>query len=188
MGALEPWASCTMRMMLASAVSLPTLAARNRNDPVLLMVAPITSSPMTFSAGMDSPVIIDSSTAEAPWTTTPSTGTFSPGRTRTRSPTMNSSAGTRSEEHTSELQSRENLVCRVLLEKKQANYAPATYIVVIMCALLGMPRCSTSDGTRQRPPKVYRPRAGSVRACSFFFNDTATTEIYTLSLHDALPI
>src|SRR3989442_14525784 len=32
----------------------------------------------------------------------------------------------------------------------------------------------------------------SVRTCSFcnffFFNDTATTEIYTLSLHDALPI
>src|SRR5229473_7976418 len=31
-----------------------------------------------------------------------------------------------------------------------------------------------------------------VRACGivwlFFFNDTATTEIYTLSLHDALPI
>src|SRR3712207_8895087 len=24
--------------------------------------------------------------------------------------------------------------------------------------------------------------------CVFFFNDTATTEIYTLSLHDALPI
>src|SRR5258706_9786152 len=29
-----------------------------------------------------------------------------------------------------------------------------------------------------RPPGV----------CLFFFNDTATTEIYTLSLHDALPI
>src|SRR3712207_8959626 len=30
----------------------------------------------------------------------------------------------------------------------------------------------------------------SARACKifFFFNDTATTEIYTLSLHDALPI
>src|SRR6266478_9867822 len=32
----------------------------------------------------------------------------------------------------------------------------------------------------------------SLRYCllcsSFFFNDTATTEIYTLSLHDALPI
>src|SRR3990170_5342474 len=28
----------------------------------------------------------------------------------------------------------------------------------------------------------------SVFVCFFFFNDTATTEIYTLSLHDALPI
>src|SRR3712207_8058733 len=27
-----------------------------------------------------------------------------------------------------------------------------------------------------------------VGCCLFFFNDTATTEIYTLSLHDALPI
>src|SRR3712207_8010829 len=30
------------------------------------------------------------------------------------------------------------------------------------------------------PVVIYR--------CIFFFNDTATTEIYTLSLHDALPI
>src|SRR5690606_40769870 len=30
-------------------------------------------------------------------------------------------AGPRSEEHTSELQSRENLVCRLLLEKKNTN-------------------------------------------------------------------
>src|SRR6266700_4314112 len=29
---------------------------------------------------------------------------------------------TRSEEHTSELQSRENLVCRLLLEKKKTDY------------------------------------------------------------------
>src|SRR2546426_10882909 len=28
----------------------------------------------------------------------------------------------------------------------------------------------------------------SYRSLFFFFNDTATTEIYTLSLHDALPI
>src|SRR5256885_9388610 len=28
----------------------------------------------------------------------------------------------------------------------------------------------------------------SLRSLFFFFNDTATTEIYTLSLHDALPI
>src|SRR5688572_33261673 len=33
------------------------------------------------------------------------------------------------------------------------------------------------------------PIASPVFSCSpFFFNDTATTEIYTLSLHDALPI
>src|SRR2546430_5966520 len=31
-------------------------------------------------------------------------------------------------------------------------------------------------------------RAGSLLFFFFFFNDTATTEIYTLSLHDALPI
>src|SRR2546422_10688065 len=37
-------------------------------------------------------------------------------------------------------------------------------------------------------PHVYR-RAWSVTLYGFFFfNDTATTEIYTLSLHDALPI
>src|SRR3712207_8450281 len=30
-------------------------------------------------------------------------------------------------------------------------------------------------------------RDGVLKRC-FFFNDTATTEIYTLSLHDALPI
>src|SRR6266511_2596225 len=31
-------------------------------------------------------------------------------------------------------------------------------------------------------------RGGDDSSFSFFFNDTATTEIYTLSLHDALPI
>src|SRR2546428_14136980 len=35
------------------------------------------------------------------------------------------------------------------------------------------------------------PRLTTIYTCTiivFFFNDTATTEIYTLSLHDALPI
>ena len=49
-----------------------------------LTVAAATSSPGPLSTGTDSPVSIDSSTAEVPSTTTPSTGTFSPGRTRTR--------------------------------------------------------------------------------------------------------
>src|SRR6476469_11105924 len=32
------------------------------------------------------------------------------------------------------------------------------------------------------------PAAEALSFLCFFFNDTATTEIYTLSLHDALPI
>src|SRR2546421_6625952 len=35
-------------------------------------------------------------------------------------------------------------------------------------------------------PSILRPRP--LTFPFFFFNDTATTEIYTLSLHDALPI
>ena len=43
-----------------------------------------------------------------------------------------------------------------------------------------MSRCVASGEDEQRlEPHVY---------LYFFFNDTATTEIYTLSLHDALPI
>src|SRR5256885_15896927 len=35
---------------------------------------------------------------------------------------------------------------------------------------------------------MRRWTAAARPSCFFFFNDTATTEIYTLSLHDALPI
>src|SRR5437867_12777563 len=42
------------------------------------------------------------------------------------------------------------------------------------------------------PPPTTRAtlatRSHSASLSSFFFNDTPTTEIYTLSLHDALPI
>src|SRR3712207_9398554 len=38
-----------------------------------------------------------------------------------RSPSCSTSPSTRSEEHTSELQSRQYLVCRLLLEKKNIN-------------------------------------------------------------------
>src|ERR1039457_5722300 len=43
----------------------------------------------------------------------------------------------------------------------------------------------------ERSPALFRRSAcvsSAVVFLSFFFNDTATTEIYTLSLHDALPI
>src|SRR5260370_14135618 len=35
---------------------------------------------------------------------------------------------------------------------------------------------------------IYMTRHDVILFPTFFFNDTATTEIYTLSLHDALPI
>src|SRR5436309_11692122 len=49
----------------------------------------------------------------------------------------------RSEEHTSELQSRENLVCRLLLEKKKtqnlnkisAEYLPLTFLFMVVLRL-----------------------------------------------------
>ena len=92
-GSLVAWASWTMRTMLASAVSLPTLVARNLNAPDVLIVAPMTASPVVLSTGSDSPVTIDSSMLDSPSTITPSTGTFSPGRTRRMSLTMTSSTG-----------------------------------------------------------------------------------------------
>src|SRR3982750_3002894 len=99
-------------------------------------------------------------------------------------------ANTRSEEHTSELQSRLHLVCRLLLEKKTLA-----------------PKGPRSHGPPPHYPSAPRRRGGGgsgritrsaasrgegapgiVYVSVFFFNDTATTEIYTLSLHDALPI
>src|SRR5215510_10520889 len=41
------------------------------------------------------------------------------------------------------------------------------------------------SGTQSGPAQ---DQGGSLLELIFFFNDTATTEIYTLSLHDALPI
>ncbi len=93
MGAFEPCASSTSRTIWARTLSFPTRVARKRKLPVLLIVAPMTSSPGFFSTGMLSPVIIDSSTADRPSRTTPSTGIFSPGRTMTMSPTTTCSMG-----------------------------------------------------------------------------------------------
>ena len=51
------------------------------------------SEAVVLSTGTDSPVIMDSSTALDPSSTTPSTGILSPGRTRSRSPGFTSSSG-----------------------------------------------------------------------------------------------
>src|ERR1035441_3566106 len=83
----------------------------------------------------------------------------------------------RSEEHTSELQSLRHLVCRLLLEKKKQRIR----------APWGSSRNRSDCSSCQRLPGSSRIGAARRRS-GFFFNDTATTEIYTLSLHDALPI
>src|ERR1022692_3410226 len=45
-----------------------------------------------------------------------------------------------------------------------------------------------TKGTSQPSPLTRRMVFRRPSCCTFFFNDPATTEIYTLSLHDALPI
>ncbi len=55
------------------------------------MVPAKTEAPATFSTGMLSPVSMDSSTADSPSVTVPSTGMRSPGRTTTTSPGSTSS-------------------------------------------------------------------------------------------------
>ena len=80
--------------MPASVVSSPTARASTAIQPRVETVAPVTRSPTPFSTGTLSPVMADSSTAAEPSTTTPSTGTDSPARTITRSPTATSSVGT----------------------------------------------------------------------------------------------
>src|SRR3954466_1116438 len=95
----------------------------------------------------------------------------------------------RSEEHTSELQSHYNLVCRLLLEKKNmtprqpAAFTPGRSSPQIPSCSGARVSCHTGAGRARRG----RGHVGASLSF-FFFNDTATTEIYTLSLHDALPI
>src|SRR6185312_9498783 len=83
----------------------------------------------------------------------------------------------RSEEHTSELQSRSDIVCRLLLEKKKDTWLPCLRLIA-----------KVSWCRRYCPPLSRDAPGRSAYRMRFLFNDTATTEIYTLSLHDALPI
>ena len=93
-GARLRCAFATRATMRASVVSAPTRSARMTRLPDLLSVPPVSGSPGAFSTGMGSPVIMLSSTVALPSVTTPSTGTLSPGRTRSRSPGRTASRGT----------------------------------------------------------------------------------------------
>src|SRR3954449_10790735 len=96
----------------------------------------------------------------------------------------------RSEEHTSELQSHSHLVCRLLLEKKKNKKQTDTIVNRNYSSIARI----ESSILRPVPTLLMFAFALSYFRLLlfffffFFFNDTATTEIYTLSLHDALPI
>src|SRR5476649_960614 len=94
----------------------------------------------------------------------------------------------RSEEHTSELQSHSDLVCRLLLEKKKMTVTPRTCYKnkTASAQTNAMRRRVFAWTSAARISASCEP--SELPICVFFFNDTATTEIYTLSLHDALPI
>src|SRR3989337_1097087 len=76
------------------------------------------------------------------------------------------------------------------LKKKNRPRAKATHRTAPRCWRYAHPR-SPADGrpvSHARPPLMSTAGRGRPLLFFFFFNDTATTEIYTLSLHDALPI
>src|SRR5690606_32261741 len=164
-------------------------------------------------------------------------GSSNAGASRSRvrsSPAISPSS--RSEEHTSELQSRENLVCRLLLEKKNLLLVFFLFVSVhsdttVARMLVGNKRdleniravsvdegkalaeaqglllveASALDSThvrtafekvildiynnvsrKQLNSETYKDKLPVSRVC--LVKDAATAEIYTLSLHDALPI
>src|ERR1039457_6304976 len=97
----------------------------------------------------------------------------------------------RSEEHTSELQSSCNLVCRLLLEKIIRTIRLCTHQY---CAESGCGRFSDEFGLLGHgcQPARVQFRHGRLEDQPayrlFFFNDRPTPESYPFSLHDALPI
>src|SRR6478736_2223373 len=89
----------------------------------------------------------------------------------------------RSEEHTSELQSQSNIVCRLLLEKKKLHRRKATVRATARSLKIASPHFDPTELI-----VLVSEFSHGVRAEVFFCMITATTGIYTLSLHDALPI
>src|SRR5687768_14406164 len=87
-------------------------------------------------------------------------------------------ASERSEEHTSELQSRLQLVCRLLLEKKNLPPGRRRHRRAAVRVLL------PGDDPLQHP----QPAEAVQFHFRFFIRHPPLTAIYTLSLHDALPI
>src|SRR4028119_2146537 len=85
-----------------------------------------------------------------------------------------------------------DLVCRLLLEKKKREHGRGAGPGARGGQAAGGGRRAAGQGAvpcRRGADRGGRGhRTGQRGVVCFFFNDTATTEIYPLSLHDALPI
>src|SRR5438445_285595 len=100
------------------------------------------------------------------------------------------SAERRSEEHTSELQSRQYLVCRLLLEKKKVLEIELTVELGLIWARIRIVLVSPEvrGPTTLLPVQELSALRSHAEAPSMFNFAPSSSVIYTLSLHDALPI
>src|SRR6266496_4475155 len=118
-------------------------------------------------------------------------GTSSPAARSCKPTCRGSCRSRRSEEHTSELQSRRDIVCRLLLEKKKNMIIMKKQNKKKQISNDIIPRNYVNIINVYYSFYISKELNNFIIFLSdffFFFNDTATTEIYTLSLHDALPI
>src|ERR1019366_7547820 len=98
---------------------------------------------------------------------------------------------TRSEEHTSELQSLTNLVCRLLLEKKNSRHQSRSST---QCRHVVATMSNPSELLRRKGAAEERAHQGDYKSVIgltwnvFFLNIAGPPEIYPFPLHHAFPI
>src|SRR4029434_4436767 len=96
----------------------------------------------------------------------------------------------RSEEHTSELQSHLNLVCRLLREKNNQIYADTCVCVLRLSEVLIVSQrgvCARALVHLHARTRVSPLLSDDVSLLFFFLRHTAQTDTHTLSLHDVIP-
>src|ERR1022692_743375 len=86
-------------------------------------------------------------------------------------------------------------ICTPLYPDRKSTRLNSSHLVIsyaVFCLKKKKPEVqavASPGGVLVQAPVVSpQPGVGGLGVVFFFFNDTATTEIYTLSLHDALPI
>jgi hypothetical protein len=157
-------------------VSAPIAVARTVSTPLVFTLAPATDWPMALSTGTDSPVSIDSSTALAPPTTSPSVGIFSPGRTRIRSPrrswptgTITSTPSRMTRASFAPNSSRARIALPARRRARTSKYRPSTRKAINSAAVSkyssGRPRSSwnTENAYAARVPSAIRVSMFAVR-------------------------